>query len=44
MLLSRDAIASALEICHAEDFYSQSHGHIFEAITSLYGQGEPADG
>ena len=43
MLLSRDAIAAAMENCKAEDFYKTSHGYIFEAITSLYGRGEPAD-
>ena len=43
MLLSRDAISSAMEFCNPEDFYKQSHGHIFAAITSLYSQGEPAD-
>ena len=43
MLLSRDAIASAVERCRAEDFYRPAHGHIFEAICSLYAQGEPAD-
>src|SRR6202023_602587 len=43
MLLSRDAIASAMEICKPEDFYKSSHGHIFQAITSLLSQGEPAD-
>src|SRR2546421_1745994 len=44
MLLSRDAIVSAVEIqLTGPDFYKPAHGHIFEAITSLYGQGEPAD-
>ncbi len=43
MLLSRDAIASAVEICGANDFYKPAHGHIFDAITTLYAQGEPAD-
>ena len=43
MLLSRDAISSAVELCKADDFYRPSHGHIFEAICSLYAQGEPAD-
>jgi replicative DNA helicase len=43
MLLSRDAIASAVETCSADDFYKPAHGHIFEAITNLYGHGEPAD-
>ena len=32
-----------MENCKAEDFYKASHGYIFEAITSLYGRGEPAD-
>ncbi len=43
MLLSRDAIAVAVEICSADDFYKPAHAHIFDAITSLYGQGEPVD-
>ncbi|HLH27494.1 MAG TPA: DnaB-like helicase N-terminal domain-containing protein, partial [Acidimicrobiales bacterium] len=43
MLLSRDAIAAAMEICQAGDFYKSTHGHIFDAITSLYARGEPAD-
>ena len=43
MLLSRDAIATAMEMCKPDDFYKQSHGLIFSAITSLFSQGEPAD-
>ncbi len=43
MILSRDAIAVAVETCTAEDFYKPAHGHVFDAITSLYAQGEPAD-
>jgi replicative DNA helicase len=43
MLLSRDAISSAVELCKADDFYRPAHSHIFEAICSLYAQGEPAD-
>ncbi|MHB1518432.1 MAG: replicative DNA helicase [Acidimicrobiales bacterium] len=43
MLLSRDAIAAATELCKPEDFYKSSHGHIFTAITSLFSRGEPAD-
>ena len=43
MLLSRDAIATAIEMCSAGDFYKPAHGHVFESIHSLYGQGEPAD-
>ena len=43
MLLSRDAIAAAIERCSASDFYRPSHSQIFEAITDLYGRGEPVD-
>jgi replicative DNA helicase len=43
MLLSRDAIADAIEVVGAEHFYKPAHGHIFDAICSLYGAGEPAD-
>ena len=43
MLLSRDAIAVGVENCKSDDFYKPSHGHIFEAITSLYAANEPAD-
>jgi replicative DNA helicase len=44
MLLSRDAIALAAEArVEIGDFYKPAHGHIFEAVMSLYGQGEPVD-
>ncbi|HET9442866.1 MAG TPA: replicative DNA helicase [Acidimicrobiales bacterium] len=43
MLLSKDAIAQATELCSADDFYKPAHGHVFEAVQSLYGQGAPAD-
>jgi replicative DNA helicase len=43
MLLSKDAIASAVEAVSPEDFYKPAHGHLFEAIQSLYGRGEPVD-
>ena len=43
MLLSRDAIAAAVEVVAADDFYKPAHGHIFDAITSLFAAGEPAD-
>ncbi|MGH9302664.1 MAG: replicative DNA helicase, partial [Acidimicrobiales bacterium] len=43
MVLSRDAIATASETTKAEDFYKPAHGHIYDAITTLYGQGEPVD-
>jgi replicative DNA helicase len=43
MLLSRDAIAAAFEVCSAADFYRPAHARIFEAIATLYARGEPAD-
>lgn len=44
MLLSRDAVVSAAEVgLSSDDFYKPAHGHIHEAITSLYGAGEPVD-
>ena len=43
MLLSRDAIAAAMETCGADDFYKPAHGHVFDAINTLYNVGEPAD-
>jgi replicative DNA helicase len=44
MLLSRDAIVAATEVgLTADEFYKPGHGHVFEAITSLYGAGEPSD-
>jgi replicative DNA helicase len=43
MLLSRDAIASAVEIVHVADFYKPANGHIYDAITSLWSAGEPVD-
>ena len=44
MLLSRDAIVAATEAgVGADDFYKPAHGHVFDAITTLYASGEPAD-
>jgi replicative DNA helicase len=44
MLLSRDAISSATEArVETTDFYKPAHGHIYEAVMALYGQGEPVD-
>ena len=43
MLLSRDAIADAVEFCQASDFYKPSHAAIFEALTQLHAQGESVD-
>ena len=44
MLLSRDAIAAAVDVhLGSDDFYKPAHGHVYDAICSLYAQGEPAD-
>ena len=43
MLLSRDAIAAVAETITADDFYKPAHGHIYEAVTALYGSGHPVD-
>jgi replicative DNA helicase len=43
MLLSKDAIADAVQIVGTDDFYKPAHGHVFDAIHSLYQQGEPVD-
>ena len=43
MLLSKDAIATAVETVSAADFHRPAHAHLFEAIVTLYGAGEPVD-
>ena len=43
MLLSRDAIAAALEAVAPEHFYRPAHARVFEAVRSLYSAGDPAD-
>jgi replicative DNA helicase len=43
MLLSKDAIATAVETVSAADFYNPAHAHLFEAVVTLYGAGEPVD-
>ncbi len=44
MLISRDAITAAVEArVDSGDFYKPAHGHVFDAIWSLYEQGEPVD-
>jgi len=44
MLLSNDAIAAAVNVhLGPDDFYKPAHGHIYDAITTLYSRGEPVD-
>lgn len=42
-LLSRDAIATALETVRPEHFYKPANGHILDAVTACYNAGDPAD-
>ncbi len=43
MLLSREAIAEVVENLGADHFYKPAHGHVYEAMTALYGAGQPVD-
>lgn len=43
MLLDKEAIATAVELVMAEDFYRESHRIIFDTLISLFNRGEPAD-
>ena len=43
MLLSRDAIAEAVNMIGPEHFYRPAHAHVYEAVRSLYAKGEPSD-
>ncbi|MGF1598799.1 MAG: replicative DNA helicase [Acidimicrobiales bacterium] len=43
MLLSREAIAEVVEILEPDHFYKPAHGHLYDAMLSLYSGGEPVD-
>ena len=43
MLMDRDAIITAMEILHREDFYHQQYGIMFECMVELVTAGEPSD-
>ncbi len=43
MLMDRDAIITAVEIIHADDFYDRRFGTVFEATVELYTEGKPVD-
>lgn len=43
MLLSRAAIAVAIETVTADDFYKPSHAHVFDAVLALHEAGVPID-
>jgi replicative DNA helicase len=44
MMLSRDAVAVAVQTVGAGDFYKPAHAHVFDAVSALYASGEPVDG
>jgi replicative DNA helicase len=43
MLISRESVASILEMVNSEDFYRSSNQMIFDAILEMYTKGEPLD-
>ena len=43
MMLSADAIAEAAGVVNASDFYKPAHGHIYDAVHTLYAGGQPVD-
>lgn len=43
MLLSRDAVAVAVQTCTADDFYSPNHGQVFGVMCTIHRRGEPLD-
>ncbi|MSO87800.1 MAG: replicative DNA helicase [Acidimicrobiia bacterium] len=43
MMLSTEAIAGAAGVVNASDFYKPAHGHVYDAIHTLYASGQPAD-
>lgn len=43
MLLDKEAVAAAAEVLRGEDFYSDAHKEIFEAILDIYDNGTPVD-
>ncbi|MCD4669646.1 MAG: replicative DNA helicase [Actinomycetia bacterium] len=43
MLISRDAVATIIEIVETGDFYRSSNQMIFEVILEMYSRGEPSD-
>lgn len=42
-LLDRDALSRVAEFLKGEDFYKESHRHIYESILHLYEHSEPVD-
>jgi replicative DNA helicase len=43
MMLSATAIADAAGVVNASDFYKPAHGHVYDAVHTLYASGQPVD-
>ncbi len=43
MIMDKDAIVTAMEMLHKDDFYHQQYGVLFEAMVELYSAGQPVD-
>jgi len=43
MMLSEDAVVTAMEIIEGVDFYQSSHRHIFQALVDLFAASRPCD-
>lgn len=43
MLLSRDAIETAVQILREDDFYREVHRRLYRAVAEMYNRGEPVD-
>jgi replicative DNA helicase len=43
MMLSSGAIADAAGVVTASDFYKPAHGHVYDAVHTLYASGRPVD-
>lgn len=43
LLIDKDAVIKVGDAVRADDFYKESHGHIYDAIVHLFGRHEPID-
>ena len=43
MIMDKDAIVTAMEMLHKDDFYHQQYGILFDAMVELYSTNQPVD-
>ena len=43
MIMDKDAIVTAMEMLHKDDFYHKQYGILFDAMVELYSAGQPVD-